>query len=1043
MPTLPPFRSGQLINGRYRIERPLGEGGMGAVYLATDTELERPVALKVPFLDTQDDQILARFKREARIAASLVHPNICAIYDFGVANGQPYLVMQLIEGVSLSQRTGPDKLWRAKEAVELVHMLALTMAMVHQKGPLHRDLKPSNIMLCLHGPVIMDFGLARNLTETTQLTRTGFSPGGSPGYMSLEQFQGDAARIGPAADVYSLGVIFYELLTGVRPLIASSLPELCMKLINEQPVAPSARRVGLDARLDPICLKALARDTRDRYPTMTAFAADLKNWLNTVQSTDSLSFPPLPSVKGTIPVPPTQSVGVFVPPRHQRLPVVVAGVLVLLVAAGWWGVSKVGGDADALRRTRKTQIAQPQPENDTNVPRPPPDKPVDKPNANAALPRLDEPPAPAATEKDKAVAPKVEERPPTPRQKKAPPPALKAPFTAAEARASQEAWSRYLSIPVVQTSPNGIKLVLLPPGEFQMGSPADEEGRSNNELQHRVRLTQPFQVGATEVTQGEYQRLLQRNPSHFHGDANPVENVTWFDAVVFCNRLSEEEGLRPCYRITNSMREDDGSLTSSDFTPLPDGTGYRLLTEAEWEYACRAGTTTPFAFGEILLPAQANFGDSNLKQTRPVGSYLPNAFGLYDMHGNVWEWCADWWTTYNGDRVDPTGSATGSARADRGGGWENAAGVCRSADRYGYVPRARYNDLGFRLARGPLSEGDKPPLASRKSPDSTQMEKLNAKAPALKAEERPPAPLPKRQAPPALLAPFTAAEARVGQAAWARYLNLPVVQMSPKGIKLVLVPPGEFQMGSPPEQEYQIRTRQARPSPTTSTEVQHRVKLTQPFQVGATEVTQAEFQRLMQRNPSGFQANTNPVERVTWFDAVVCCNLLSEEEGLRPCYRIASLNEEKDGQITSAKVTVLPDGTGYRLLTEAEWEYACRAGTTTPFTYGDTLTPAQANFDESKVGQTRPVASYPANAFGLYDMHGNVSEWCADWYSPYQGDAVDPRGPDTGSFRVYRGGGLNVSSWFCRSVYRIWDSPGYRNADLGFRLARGPLGKDK
>lgn len=687
MPTLHPFQPEHLINARYRIEKPLGEGGMGAVYLATDTELDRSVALKVPFLEPRDDQILARFKREARIAASLVHPNICAVYDFGVADGQPYLVMQLIEGVPMSQRTGPDKLWRAKEAVELVHTLALTMALVHQKGLLHRDLKPSNIMLCLHGPVIMDFGLARDLTETTQLTRTGFSPGGSPGYMSLEQFQGDAARIGPAADVYSLGVILYELLTGVRPLTATSLPELCMKLINEQPLAPSVQRIGLDSRLDPLCLKALARDPQHRYPTMAAFAAELKNWLNTVQSTDSLSSPTPPPVSPTAQVPPTQSIRRLRKPRGSWLSALAALVAILLmVAVGWGVVAKLGRDPDAVRPKQLPQIVRQQPTADFGAPRQNLKKPKDKWNA---------------------PAPKAEEQPPAPPPSGLqPPPALVAPFSAAEARASQEAWARYLNIPVMQASPKGIKLVLLPPGEFQMGSPIEERYRDNDEIQHRVRLTRPFQVGATEVTQGDYKRLMQRNPSRFQGDANPVENVTWFDAVAFCNHLSEDEGLQLYYRITNSRLESDGGIMFAEVTPVGGGIGYRLLTEAEWEFACRAGTTTPFASGENLFPDQANFGNSNHKQTKPVGSYPPNAFGLYDMHGNVWELCADRYTAYNGEAVDPFVAPSGSIHVGRGGCWCDAARNCRSADRGLRAPGNRDFSLGFRIARGQLGKNE-------------------------------------------------------------------------------------------------------------------------------------------------------------------------------------------------------------------------------------------------------------------------------------------------------------------------------------------------
>lgn len=723
MSTLPPFQPGLVINGRYRIERPLGEGGMGAVYRATDLELDRPVALKVPFLKAQDDQVLARFKREARIAASLVHPNICAVHDFGVIEEQPYLVMQLIEGVPLAQRTGPESLWQAKEAVELVHTLAQTMALVHQKGPLHRDLKPSNVMLCLHGPVIMDFGLARNLTETTQLTRTGFFPGGSPGYMSLEQFRGDTAHIGPAADVYSLGVILYELLTGVRPLTASCLPELCMKLINEQPLPPSARRPGLDPRLDAICLKALARDPQDRYPTMTALATDLKDWLNIMQSTDSLSFPTLPAFTKTVPA--TQTQPVMVAPSPQResqwlaLTVGLTALLLLGVAA-WWGMEHLGFDLKAALPKQAATLVQTTAKADV-VPPPEPARPADLPKAapvkvveevppptpRPAIVPVNMPPVPPPVENEPEliVAPREVERPPALPPKKVAPPPLQAPFTAAEAQQRQAAWARFLDMPSTQTSPTGIKLVLVPPGEFQMGTPGDGHGGGKDELPHRVYLSRPFLVGATEVTQADYRRVMHRNPSNFPGDKNPVENLTWFDAVTFCNCLSEEEGLPVCYRITKVKQEKDGRITAADVTPVSDALGYRLLTEAEWEYACRAGTTTAFCLGEKLPHDQANCTEARHNRTRPVASYTANAFGLYDLHGNVWEWCADWYGDYRGDGVDPRGPETGTTRVYRGGCWSFPANNARSAFRGRSTPNVRFINLGFRLARGPFEEG--------------------------------------------------------------------------------------------------------------------------------------------------------------------------------------------------------------------------------------------------------------------------------------------------------------------------------------------------
>lgn len=715
MPPSSALHPGQLIHDRYRIDRMLGEGGMGAVYLATDTRLDRQVALKIPFVAENDDEARKRFEREARIAAGLAHPNVCTVHDFGQVDGQPFLVMQLIEGVSLAQRVGPTHLWRAIDAVQLVQTLASTMEQVHQKGALHRDLKPSNIMLCLDRPVIMDFGLARPVVETTQLTSTGRSLG-TPAYMSLEQFQGDATKIGPRTDVYSLGVILYELLTGTRPFVAASLPELCMKMVLEQAVAPSTRRAGLDSQLDVICLKAMAKEPKDRYPTMAAFAADLKDYLNSVQSTESLgvdqsaSLPPANS-----PIPATCSVETTRPPSRDWSLAAAAGlaVIVLLVFAGLLILPYLepahdrggdhGGEPFAQQQGAAGVVVQPDPVKLPDAVQKLAEKPKEEdPNVSVIKIPIDPPPTqqkpePVAFKPVADTQPKSKEPLPAPRKTPEP---LVAPFTAAEARESQQVWADELGIPVVQLNTIGMKLVLVPPGTFTMGSPEGEPGRVKDEIPHRVRLTRPLQVSATEVTQEEYQRVMQRNRSSFRGDRNPVESVDWFEAVAYCNELSKKEGLRPCYQL-ESIHEDQGRNRTASATRLVDGTGYRLLTEAEWEYACRAGATSPYAFGESLTAELANFAGSLSKQTKPVGSFAANAFGLHDFHGNVWEWCGDWYGSYDGDALDPVGPAAGSFRVIRGGSWNYSATSCRSAIRYRYGPMVRMNILGFRVARVP------------------------------------------------------------------------------------------------------------------------------------------------------------------------------------------------------------------------------------------------------------------------------------------------------------------------------------------------------
>ena len=243
-------------------------------------------------------------------------------------------------------------------------------------------------------------------------------------------------------------------------------------------------------------------------------------------------------------------------------------------------------------------------------------------------------------------------------------------------------------IPAAQGS---LKMVAIPAGSFTMGSPSSEPGRDGDEQQHRVEITQGFSLSATEVTQAQYQAVMGANPSNVKGADLPVEKVSWLDAVQFCNKLSSRDGLNPAYRISG------GDVTWDRAAP-----GYRLPTEAEWEYACRAGTTTAYNTGddEAGLGRAAWYGANAGSKTHPVGSKAANAWGLYDMHGNVWEWCWDWSGDYNaGSQRDPQGATGGSTRVYRGGGWSGGAGYCRSADHSRAGPSGAYGALGFRVAR--------------------------------------------------------------------------------------------------------------------------------------------------------------------------------------------------------------------------------------------------------------------------------------------------------------------------------------------------------
>ena len=246
------------------------------------------------------------------------------------------------------------------------------------------------------------------------------------------------------------------------------------------------------------------------------------------------------------------------------------------------------------------------------------------------------------------------------------------------------------------------ELVLVAGGSFIMGSPEKEISRGKDEVQRKV-VVKSFYIAPYEVTQQEYREVMPAAPSRFTGDSLPVENVTWFEAILYCNERSKKEGLVPVYTIDNS-----GSFSKVSWNKSANG--YRLPTEAEWEYACRAGTPTPFHTGENISVAQANYygtypynnapSGEYRQTTLPVGSFPPNANGLYDMHGNVWEWCWDWYDAYTpADLNNPAGSDAGTFRINRGGGWNDFGRHLRSAYRAAHNPSNRTFNIGFRVAR--------------------------------------------------------------------------------------------------------------------------------------------------------------------------------------------------------------------------------------------------------------------------------------------------------------------------------------------------------
>ena len=263
--------------GRYRIVRVLGQGAMGTVYLAEDTQLKRQVALKTPHFEKDPTgELLERLYREARAAATLRHPNICPVYDVGEIDGTHYISMAYIEGHPLSAFVRSNKRQPERQILIVIRKLAQALQEAHDHKIVHRDLKPANIMVDKRGePLIMDFGLARHARpdEDVRLTHSGMLVG-TPAYMAPEQVDADPTKIGPATDQYSLGVILYELLTGQLPFRGSMMAVLGQIVTKEAP-APGQSREGLDPRIDAICLRMMAKNAADRFPSLSAVADEL------------------------------------------------------------------------------------------------------------------------------------------------------------------------------------------------------------------------------------------------------------------------------------------------------------------------------------------------------------------------------------------------------------------------------------------------------------------------------------------------------------------------------------------------------------------------------------------------------------------------------------------------------------------------------------------------------------------------------------------------------------------------------------------------
>jgi formylglycine-generating enzyme required for sulfatase activity/serine/threonine protein kinase len=755
-------QGGQLVLGNYVVLDKLGQGGMGLVLKAQHRRMERVVAIKVlsPSV-TKTPAALARFQREVKAAAKLEHPHIVTAYDADEAGGTHFLVMQYVDGTDLSalvKQSGPLPL---EKALSCVLQAARGLEYAHGRGVVHRDIKPANLLLDRDGTVkILDMGLARLDSageQQDELTGSGQIMG-TVDYMAPEQALSTKSA-DRRADIYSLGITLWYLLTGKPAYTGDSA--MAKLIAHRERAIPSLRAACPTApeSLDAVFARMVAKTPEARYQTMAEAIADLERCRGGQEVTaPSVSSAPgedsrlneflrgleqsaagrsatakggktavaphqAPAVvdeslANTLPVgdtDPTTDQSLLAPGMaaarsgwHSKLPFAptrrnlslagaAAALLLTVTAALWWTNRPTVRVADGdLLAPASGRVSGGTPANSSNP--------------QASLSQSDD------SSGSQTTAPYTWPA-------DAPAPAI-APFDAAQARKHQEEWAAHLGVPVEWENSIGMKFVLIPPGEFMMGSTADEieaalanvgadeiwkELRRSEGPRHKVLLTKPLYLGVHEVTQAQYERVMGSNPSNFAATgagknavvgtdttSYPVEQVSWNDAAEFCTKLSERDQLKPYY-----------FRSGESVTMLKGGVGYRLPTEAEWEFVCRAGTMTRYWTGdqEASLVLGAWYRSNSEGRTHAVAELEANPFGLYDIHGNVWEWVQDWWepnyyAQFQGmPAQDPSGpSSIGTRRVFRGGDWDGDAANCLPTPRYVDSPTARRPTLGFRVA---------------------------------------------------------------------------------------------------------------------------------------------------------------------------------------------------------------------------------------------------------------------------------------------------------------------------------------------------------
>ncbi|MCG8418184.1 MAG: bifunctional serine/threonine-protein kinase/formylglycine-generating enzyme family protein [Proteobacteria bacterium] len=698
---------GSVINS-YRITRKIGAGGMGIVYAAQHVELKKRAAVKVLNQSQSEREDTAkRFINEAKAAASIRDPGIVDVIDVGHHKGKLYILMEFLDGESLASRLRRAKKLSEREAVLIIKQASETLGIAHQQGIIHRDLKPDNIFLVPDRLVVgeqrvklLDFGIAK-LKESNGLeTRSGIMLG-TPAYMSPEQCRG-AKNVDHRSDLYSLGIIMFQMLCGRRPFRSDT--DIGYLHAHQHEVTPSVAQFNdtISVEIEAIVARLLEKEPDARYHS----AFDLVQALSAVQTIGMTSQPF--SVNGfEVTGSDIQASGIDIQAsgidsqvgsgRHER-PLSMHDTQPTKSLAGKAvepaTIELNPSSIEAFERSDRTPTQETTVDKSLEVPEHKPRTFVASTLALLTLvglvgvfwlwPRSEpnatwDPGKPARSRHVTSVDAMTSARDSTSENARS-----SSGETVAKAVAEKRAASRSLT-----------EMVTLEGGSFKMGSPPDERYREEDEGPRHAVTVSPFAIGKYEVTQGQWKMVMGSSPDNCKrgcGDDFPVENISWLSAVEFLNKLSERQGLRPCYRILGDQIEWDRSCQ-----------GYRLPTEAEWEFAARAGTATAYSFGDnpAGLRAYAWYHGTD-SRIHPAGQKTASKFGLHDIYGNVSEWVWDWYGAYTpGEETDPTGPLSGRYRVVRGGSviFDIDSGVFRSASREWLEPRRRKIGVGVRYAR--------------------------------------------------------------------------------------------------------------------------------------------------------------------------------------------------------------------------------------------------------------------------------------------------------------------------------------------------------